>query len=163
MGRLLNDCEAGYFDSIASEVNSLAGTQINFYNLRPVAGEIDPLYGEHTSRAPVGPIKMWATFEWPQVTPESGEPGFHLEFDCQCYIARVDFDKINAEYPYEGDVIEAWRTPYHIERSKGTGLFFDVIKVENDGHVNDSPTFVQFRLSLKRRTEYNAERRLNET
>jgi hypothetical protein len=160
MGKLLDDSELEYFDSIASELNALAGDDINYYAMNRAKYKIDPLYGEPIQRQTLGPFRVSAWFQWPNLEPEAGEQGFGYNFDCLCVISRIDLDEQEAPYPSEADVIEAWRTPYHDAKSLGKGMFFDVIKVNNDGHVNDTASFVQFKLYLKRRTEFGAERRI---
>ena len=160
MGKLLDDSEIELFDMVASEVNELAGDEVNYHSVNKEKSEIDPIYGEYKKRHIDGPWRLPAKFSWPQQTPVSGEAGFTVEFDGQATISRVHFEEKNAPYPVEGDVIEAWRTPYHDADSMGKGLYFDIIKVDNDGHINDSPTFVQFKLTLKRRPQYAPERRL---
>lgn len=160
MGKLLNDCEAKFFDKIAAELNELAGTEVNLYAMNAKTGKVDPLYGEHTERVPNGPYRVMAVVEWPQVSIRPGEPGFGLEFDSIAYIARSALETAGAPYPSAGDILEMWRTPFHDAYSRGKGMFFDILKSENDGHVNDTPTFVQFKLTLKRRTQFGAERRI---
>jgi hypothetical protein len=160
MGRLLDDSEQGLFDMIAVEMNELYGDEINYYAMNRAKYKIDPLYGEPIERANDGPFRVSSWFQWPNQEPEAGEQGFGFEFDCLCVIAREALDDQGAPYPFEADVIEAWRTPFHDANSLGKGMFFDVIKVNNDGHINDSSSFVQFKLYLKRRTEFGAERRL---
>jgi hypothetical protein len=161
MGRILDDSEREFFDCIASELNELAGEEINFYGQNIKKSTIDPLYGEPVERKIEGPFRVWAWVRWPQISPESGEHGFGFEMDGECVIARAHLDKIGAPYPFEGDIIEMWRTPYHDADSLGKGLFFDIVRVANDGHIHDTPTFVQFRLTLKRRTQFGAERKIS--
>ena len=160
MGKLLSDCDAAYFSVTNADLNELSGDEINYYPMNPVSGKIDPLYGEHTERTPGGPYRIWASVSWPEINPQPGEAAFGVEFDGMVWISRLHLDKANAPYPSEGDIIEMWRTPYHDANSRGKGYFFDIIKAQNDGHVNDSPSFVQFKLVLKRRSQFNAERRL---
>jgi hypothetical protein len=101
-----------------------------------------------------------AIVKYPEYEPLADESGFGREWDAQVTISRVSLDESNAPYPSEMDIIEMWRTPYHDAWSMGKGMFFDVIKAKNDGHINDSPTFTQFVLLLKRRSQFGAERRI---
>ncbi len=160
MGTLLDDSESAFFDGIATELNTLAGDEINFYGQNRSRSTIDPLYGEYINRAIDGPFRLNAWVKWPQINVDVSEQGFGFEMDGMCSISRLELENANAPYPFEGDIIEMWRTPYHDADSLGKGLFFDVIRVENDGHINDSPTFVQFKLYLKRRTQNGAERKI---
>lgn len=160
MGTLLDDSESEYFSCIANELNELAGDEINYYGMNRAKYKVDPLYGEPVKREIDGPFRLAAWIQWPNQEPEAGEHGFGFQFDALCVIARQAFDSQNAPYPFEADIIEMWRTPYHDANSLGKGMFFDVVKVNNDGHVNDTSSFVQFKLYLKRRTEFGAERRI---
>ena len=161
MGSLLDDSERALFDSVTTDLNRLAGDQINYYSMNRPNTKIDPLYGEAMERSIDGPYRVAAWVKWPQQNPEADEHGFGFTFDGEAVIARAELDKVRAPYPYEGDILEMWRTPFHDADSLGKGLFFDIIRVQNDGHVNDSPSFVQFRMTLKRRTQFGAERKLS--
>lgn len=160
MGTLLDDSEQEFFDCIASEITEMAGEPVNYYSLNRAKTKIDPLYGEATDRKWEGPFRVMAYVQFPNPEVIADEHGFGFDFDGMVTIPRTNLDKLKAPYPFEADVIEMWRTPYHDADSLGQGLFFDVIKVQNDGHINDSPIFVQFKLTLKRRTQFGAERRL---
>lgn len=160
MGRLVDDSELALFDLIASEVNELYGDEVNYYATDNPSAKVDPLYGEPIERSINGPFRLPAYVSWPQYSPESGESGFGREFDGTVTISRIHLDRAHAPYPGEGDVIEMWRTPYHDARSMGVGMFMDVVKSENSGHINDTASFVQFKLYVKRRTQYGAERKV---
>jgi hypothetical protein len=160
-GQFLDDSESDFFDGITSELNQLAGSEINYYGQNLPKSTIDPLYGEPTERKIDGPWRVHAWVKWPTVSPSSEEQGFSFQFDGECTIARAELERVGAPPPFEGDIIEMWRTPFHDADSLGKGLFFDVVKVTNDGHINDTPSFVQFRLTLKRRTQFGAERKVS--
>lgn len=161
MGRLLDDSEMALFDCIASDLNELAGDEVNFYGQDIPNSTIDPLYGEPSDRAILPPVRLWAYVKWPDESPDPSEQGFASDFDGKVVISRVAFENAHSPYPYEGDIVEIWRTPYHDANSLGRGMFFDVIKVTNDGHINDTSSFVQFELTLRRRTQYGAERKID--
>jgi len=169
MGKVLDDCELELFDCINQDLIELAGTEINFYanesggsprSSLEARRKVDPLYGEPTERTIKGPIRLMGFVEYPEYSPMAEETGFGREWDAQVVISRASLDEKNAPYPSEMDIIELWRTPYHDAWSLGKGMFFDVIKAKHDGHINDTPTFTQFRLTLKRRSQFGAERRV---
>ena len=164
MGRVLNDCERDLFDKINRELNELAGVQINYYGYNPFDPDncvnIDPLYGEPEDRNFAGPYRVWALVKYPEYQPLAEEVGFGRDWDAVVTISRSHLDEQGAPYPTEGDVIEMWRTPFHDAWSMGVGLFFDVIKASPDGYINDSPSFTQFKLGVKRRSQFGAERRI---
>jgi hypothetical protein len=157
---ILDDSESAFFDSVNAEQIALAGGEVNFYGQNVKESKVDPLYGEFSQRKVEGPWRVHAWIQWPIINPEAGETGFGFDVDGMCVISRSELERVGAPYPFEGDIIEAFRTPYHDAESLGKGLFFDIIKAANDGAINDSPTFLQFKLTLKRRTQYGAERRL---
>lgn len=164
MGTVLDDSEVELFDCINSDLIELAGVEINFYGYDPTSvsnrAKIDPLYGEPTSRDIDGPIRIPALVKYPEYQPLTEESGFGREWDAQITISRAHLDERNAPYPSEGDIVEMWRTPYHDKWSMGKGMFFDVLKAKHDGHINDTPSFTQFLLTVKRRTQFGAERRV---
>ena len=172
-GKILDDSEKEFFDCINRESNELFGVEVNYYayntkqpgdDITRITTKVDPLYGEVKGgrgggRVIGGPFRIWAQVKWPEYTPVSGEEGFGRTFAGRVTISRAHLDEKNLPYPAEADIIEMWRTPYHDDQSKG-GLFFDVVKAWNDGHVNDTATFTQFILELKRNTQFGAERRI---
>ena len=167
---LLDDSESEFFDCINAELTELSGITVNYYayhTAREAVGveeqsrtKVCPIYGEPKERDIEGPFNIPAHVKWPEYQPISDEGGFAREFDCICVISRSHLDDRKLPYPSESDVIEMWRTPYHDDHSMGVGMFFDVIKAENDGHINDTATFTQFKLYMKRRTPFGAERRI---
>lgn len=159
MGNIFDGSELGIFDSMAADMVEAIGEEVNYYSLNKDTSKYDPLYGEYTSRGIDGPWKMPMLFKWPEQNPTSGEAGFSVDFAGQATVCRIHLEDRNAPYPIEGDVLEAWRTPYHDIDSMGKGSF-DIVKVNNDGHLNDSPSFVQFILILKRNPNFAPERRL---
>jgi hypothetical protein len=164
VGKVLDDSEVDLFDCINQDLVELAGTDINYYAHDTSAiknrRKVDPLYGEPTERTFEGPHRVAAWVKYPQYEPLAEEVGFGREWDAEVVISRASLDEKNLPYPSEADIIEMWRTPYHDRWSMGKGMFFDVIKAEHDGHINDSPTFTQFRLKIKRRSQFGAERRI---
>lgn len=164
MGKVLDDSERELFDCINQDMIELTGEEINYYprdlQSPQVRAKIDPLYGELTAAVPTQANKITALVKYPEYDPLSEETGFSREWDARVILSRAMLDEKNLPYPSENDVIEMWRTPYHDRWSMGKGMFFDVLKAKHDGHINDSPTFTQFELTLKRRSQFGAERRI---
>jgi hypothetical protein len=164
MGKVLDDSEVDLFDCINSDMIELTGVEINYYphNAQSPVNrrKIDPLYGERTEPIAAEPQRNKAIVKYPEYEPMAEESGFAREWDAKVILSRAMLDEKNLPYPSEADVIEMWRTPYHDMWSMGKGLFFDVIKAKHDGHINDTPTFTQFELTLKRRSQFGAERRI---
>lgn len=160
----LDGSELGLFDSVASELNEHAGTEICYYS--QVLVKRDPVTSEPLERA-WRKFKMFASFGHPGGgTPEMREEGFRVVWDGLVWIARSEFERVGAPPPQEGDVLHAWDVPFFDqyavlgENVPNAGYFFDVIDVNDDGHVNDSAAFVQFELGTRRRTELTPERRV---
>ncbi len=160
MGFLLDSSELRLFDIVTSDHTAAGGDDVNYYSVNKHESKVDPLYGEYTKRQVDGPWRLPAAITWPDRQPAPGETGFTVEWDGKIEIARVHLDDRTAPYPTEDDVFEFWRSPYHDATSLGQGMFFDVIKVVTDGHLNDAASFTKFIVTLKRRTDYAAERRL---
>jgi hypothetical protein len=163
----LNDNEKAFFDSIAQEQIDIAGTVADFFSQQVEQSTRDPLYDEPTERVWSQPyrIKVWVA--WPQSAPVVGEHGFKFEFTGQAWIPRKTLEDANAPAPFEGDVLRFWKLPFFddfgVARDKrltNKGWFFDVTNSDPDGHINDTATFVGFKLDLKRRSEFGAERRI---
>lgn len=164
MGRVLDDSEVDLFDCINQDLIELTGVEINYYAYNaqsiPNRSRVDPLYGEPTERVTSGAQRIMALVKYPEYEPLTEESGFSREWDSIVTLSRSMLDEKNLPYPSEADVIEMWRTPYHDRWSMGKGLFFDVVKAKSDGYINSSPTFTQFVLTLKRRSQFGAERRI---
>jgi len=164
MGKVLDDSELELFDCINQDLIELTGVEINYYAHNATSPQnrrkVDPLYGERTQPIEATPARIMAVVKYPEYDPLSEETGFSREWDAQVTISRAHLDEKHLPYPSEADVIEMWRTPYHDRWSMGKGLFFDVLKAKHDGHINDTPTFTQFVLTLKRRSQFGAERRI---
>jgi len=165
MGKVLDGSEVDLFDCINQDMIDLTGEEINYYAYDATSirnrQKVDPLYGEPTERDFGGsPHRVMALVKYPEYEPLTEEVGFGREWDATVTISRASLDEKNLPYPSEADIIEMWRTPYHDRWSMGKGMFFDVIKAKHDGHINDSPTFTQFVLTIKRRSQFGAERRI---
>jgi hypothetical protein len=158
--------EKALFDSIAQEHIHISGTPLDFYVLDRAKTTVDPLYGEATEKIWKGPYKFRAHFQWPNPTAESREEGFRETYRSECWIVRKDFEELHCPMPDHGDIIRVWNIPYFNTASVSEenvphgGYFFNVVQVQDDGHMFDNPEFSGFRLSLTRLTEFSPERRI---
>jgi hypothetical protein len=166
----LTDSEHLLFDGYAQEHVRISGTTVDYYHLDVKKSEKDPLYNEPVARKYEGPYRLNAFLSYPDEESEAGEEGLKTSWTSMLWIPRVEIENAHAPEPFIGDIIRVWKTPYY-ERSSvnaqneqeeipGSGFYFDVIKVHDDGHMFDNPWFVGFMLDLKRRTEDTPERRL---
>jgi len=164
----LDDRERELFDSVATEQAGIAGTPVSYWSINAVDTKKDPLYHEPIdSRAFAGPFKLYGIFTAPEHTPIVTEEGISEEFDAGLSIPRKALEDAGVPVPSPGDVVHTWKLPIYVSLATveptslpGAGYYFDVIHPSPDGYVNDSPTFVRWVITLKRRTTFTPERRL---
>jgi len=164
------DGERLLFDSVAEETTNIPGVEVEFYSQQVGRATRDPLYDEPIERVWKGPYKITVYVAWPTQTPEAREEGLLKSFDGTAWGPRITFEKANAPYPKEGDVIRFWKLPYfdkvsvlddiHDHNTPRAGLYFDVTMADDDGHLFDTEAFVGFKMTLRRSTEFTAERRI---
>ena len=132
MGTLINDSDQCFINSIAQEVNKLAGTEIIIFQFDEVNSERDPYYQESVSReyrkdkrGKVG-IICPAFVQSPDNSYVSGEEGLRTERNTQVFIAKADLDERNLRKPIIGDIYKFWGKYYNVIKSSGTsGRFSD--------------------------------------
>lgn len=161
----LSDSEKELFDLFAKEQVDIIGTPLDYFSQQLEQSSRDPLYDEPTQRSWAGPFKMKAWVSWASSIPVTSEEGFRFQFLAQVWVPRAEVERVGMPAPFEGDVLRFWNIPFFNditdEGVAGSGYFFDVINADNDGHINDTSTFVGFRLDVKRRTEFTPERRIS--
>lgn len=163
------ECEHDLFDSIAQEHVGIAGTDIEYWSHDIQAGTRDALYDEPIKRVYRGPFKLKGYITLPDSEPEARMEGSRTIFTAECWIARKEFEDVRAPAPGESDVIRVWKSPFFDKfavdnvTEPGAGYFFDILDVDDDGHLFDAITFVGFKMSIKRRTEFTPERRITNT
>ena len=155
------------FDSIASEMNNIAGTAIDYYALDKQKTKRDALYDEPIQYVWRGPYKLKAYVTWPESTPDAREEGMKSDFEgTTAWLARADIEGLRMPYPQEGDIIRFWAVPYFNSAGvdglavPNAGYYFDCLDVDDDGHIFDQASFVGFKIELKRRTEFTPERKI---
>ena len=164
----LCDGELYLHDLWAQEHVRIMGTEFELFHLDLEESSVDPVYNEPTDRVFQGSFKMHGFFEFPPGVPEMTEQGSHVDWESSLWIARKEIEDKNAPTPAEDDIIRIWNTPFFQkygvfeQEIHGASYFFDVTVVDEDGHMFDRPSFVGVKLTLKRRTEYTPERRLED-
>jgi hypothetical protein len=162
----LSGAEEPIFSCWAKEHIDIAGVQIELFHLNIEESTRDPLYDEPIERVFQGSYVMKGFVEYPESQPEAGESGLKGVWTATLWIPRASVEEANAPTPAEHDVIRFWNEPFYKKYSvleqeiDGAGYFFDVTRVDEDGHVFDQPGFVGFKLDLKRDTKYTPERRM---
>lgn len=167
----LPECEHDLFDSIAQEHVDILGTDIDLYLHDIEKSKRDPLYDEPVQRVYLGPYRIKGYVSWPDSVPEARMEGLRSTFGAEAWIARKTLEDAGLkQVPGESDVMRIWRTPFFNEmavdfdsQSPGAGYYFDIVDVDDDGHLFDSATFVGFKFTIKRRTEFTPERRITNT
>lgn len=163
--------ESCVFDSIAQEHTEATGTTMYFWHQNLEASIRDPLYDEPIERAWKGPYKIKGYVEYMEGQPQMQEQGMTVRWQGNLYIARATLEDAGAPAPLEGDVFKFWDDKFFKEHSvnsdedalAGTpspGYYFDVINSDDTGHIFDEAHFTGFKLTVMRRTEFTAERRL---
>ncbi len=167
----LDESEACFFDSIAQEHVGAHGTDLTYWHQDIENSIRDPLYDEPIDRGWAGPFKMKGFVEYMGGQPQMAEEGMSVRWQGRIWIARAAVEAARAPVPLEGDVLKFWDNKFFTEHSVNSeeaalegdpkpGYFFDVINVDDDGHVFDTGHFVGLVLTVMRNTVYTAERRL---
>ena len=168
MGRLLGNCDIDFFDSVAREVNELAGTcAILYYALEHVKVPKDPLWNEpkdlphklDPKKATVG-IQFAGFIEYPEPSPRTGEEGRHVDYDATLWLARKDFEEKMPITPAPA-VGLAYREPRYGDVVQVQGKFFDIVKIDQDGQLNDTINIhTMWMLRIRHRSEFDARRQI---
>lgn len=155
------------FDCVASEVNKIAGTEVDLYLLNRSKSKRDALYDEMNTEAWDGPFRLMIWVEWTGDDPELRAEGFRRTWISSCWIARVDLEKVAPRVPDNGDIVHFWPGKYYSAAANSynvgklpTGYFFTITDIDDDGHMFDEKEFVGFKCELARNTEFTPERRL---
>jgi len=162
----LGDSELELFDLWARESTAISGTKIKYYSQDQSNSTYDPVYGEPISMSYRGPFELDAFVAYPTSTAETREEGAAIEWRCDMWVARAEWEDRSVPVPIEGDIVEFWDIPFFDKFSMGKGdpnfggYFFDVIQVSDDGHLFDGAAFVGFTFQLKRYTAMTPERKL---
>lgn len=165
----LDSSESFLFDMVAEEHTSIPGTTIEYFSLDKKGSTKDPLYSEAEEREFRGPYALKAHVTYPERGLLAQADGLIARWDCTAWIARKSFETAQCPIPHAGDVIRIWNTPFFNkegvinESVPDSGLFFNILIVHHDGHLFDTPEFVGFKLTLRRRTDFTPERRITNT
>jgi len=163
--------EACVFDSITKEFTEAIGTSMYFWHQDLEASIRDPLYDEPIDRVWAGPYKLKGYVEYMEGQPQMQEQGMTVRWQGELYIARSSLEDAGAPAPLEGDVLRFWDNRFFTDHSVNTdkdavdgtpkpGYYFDVINADDTGHIFDEAHFTMIKLTVMRRTEFTAERRL---
>jgi hypothetical protein len=161
------DVEMPLYDSLAAEQVRSSGTRLHYFSLNVEASTTNPVYDESTSRAYAGPYEMQGYIEWPKSNPEVRQEGLIVSWQTRVWVPRVNVERARCPLPLEGDIVQAWRTPFFDQWSvvgdeqQPKGYYFVVITVNDEGHLYDDAGFVGFELTVQRATDFTPERRMD--
>lgn len=143
MGTLINDSDQCFIDSIAQEVNCLAGITGVYYQLSEVESTRDPYYQESITKTYKDDgIEIPILFKSPERSPISGEEGFRMEKTATFYVARKDLDDRDMTRPRVGDLLKVW------------GKFFEIVgSSATDGRFSDTGLASSYEVSCVRRSK----------
>lgn len=167
----LEESEACFFDHIAQEHVQASGTELRLWHQDIEESIRDPLYDEPIDRVWAGPFVLRGWVEYMGGQPQMQEYGMTVRWSGNIWVARKELEDRNIPAPLEGDVIKFWDNKFFTEHSVNAdeqalegsphpGYYFDVINVDDKGHVFDTGHFVGLLIQVQRRTEFTAERRL---
>lgn len=165
----LDDVERPLFDSIAQEHVRQLGTLIDLYFRDIGKSQRDSVYDEAIKTSWSTPIRVKGFVEWPDSAPVLEDQGEHTEFNATAWIARKELEDAHANIPSEGDVLCIWRTPFFNawasdnQNEPDQGFYFNIVDVDDDGHLFDTPSFVGVRMTIRRNNTFSPERRIKST
>lgn len=148
MGTLINDCDKCLFDSVAQEVNKLAGTTGVIYQFEEIESTRDPLWDEEItteyktdSNGNIG-ISCPIYFRAPDRSSLTGEEGFRLDRNSDVQIAQIDLDNRGLRRLQSGDIVKVW------------GRYYDVVEShKGEGYISDSGENSMVKFDLVSRTK----------
>jgi hypothetical protein len=149
VGTLIGDCDKCLFDSVAQEVNKLAGTTAIIYQFEEMESTRDPLWDEEVTtvykkndQGTIG-IECPVYFKAPDRSSLTGEEGLRLDKTSEVWIAKADMDERGIRRLRPGDIVFLWNTQY-----------YDVTESHaSEGYINDNPQYSMVRFDLVRRTK----------
>jgi hypothetical protein len=157
---LYADQDATYLRSLEAERISLSGPVVEYYSLvrgQNMNNQDAALYGEPTAATPVwGFTPMFEValaFRYVESegrTPAVRDEGFDWDSSAEASVARDTWELVAPAgvAPKEGDVFKAFDS------------WWDVVSAGKGGNVLDTPTFVGYSMSAKRRSKFTPDRKV---
>jgi len=149
MGTLIGDCDKCLFDSVAQEVNKLAGTTAVIYQFESMESTRDVLWDEEITTVykknaqGVEGIECPVFFKAPDRSSLTGEEGFRVDRLSEISIARADLASRDLRILRPGDIIKVW-----------TDQYYDVTEAhKEEGYISDSTENSLVKFDVTRRTK----------
>lgn len=163
----LGSCEDDLAKELAAEEIAQSSTPILYFRQDRLGTTWDPVYNEPRKLAFRPGLVLPGRVQKPEKQVDAGERGQKTRWDAVLWLAVATWPNLQ-DPPREGDVVGFWDVPYFRktavanETIPAANHYYDVIRVDTDGHVNMTATFVAWEITLVRRTEFAPERRLSE-
>lgn len=163
MGRIRDDFECQLFNSMSEEVVDLFGVE-NAKLFRFAAPGVDnisnrdPLWDEPSPHVRYKTYGIKCMFLQWNDDPEPGPEGQHHMWENQIFISLNHLKKAGCvpdnqnDYVNEGDMIFVF--------NGRNEFYYDVIKSQREGWVNDSSDFTGYTLQVKRNLKFVPERKV---
>ena len=149
-----------YLQKLEKERYGLSGPKATYYSLNR-GQNVDPLYQEPRGWS-YEKFSIRVGIEYQEMEsrdPSVREEGFETEYDAIVHIAKLEWDEncptnLNesgttiVRRPKEGDVI-------YVQEE-----YFDVTKANSGGNVIDQPTFVGYKVELRKKIRFDAKRKV---
>jgi hypothetical protein len=164
--RCYGDADAAYFKCLEAEKIGLVAPTVLYYSLNR-GRNVDPLYNEPADDplyggGPVGVSEVWGWFPAFEIqgameyTGETGsnpsvrDEGKEYDYDATLRIAASEWTRLapSGQAPKEGDVCYVY------------SMYWDIVQFGDSGHVGDTMTFVGWVVKLKRRENFEPQRKL---
>lgn len=173
MGTLLNGSEQKFFDNVALEVLTLAGTPDpvlwKFFSVLPstpissVSGQIDCIYSD-----PVSGSKHYLAyskglmcyFEKPDSLFDATDQGLTEKNEGRMWLARKNLEALKVPLDVEGDHVTAGDIIQLWSKNKIRTWYFEVVQVEREGFENDSDVFTHYACNVVRNHNFKPERKI---
>lgn len=158
--------ERPLWDSFAQEPARLGGTPVLFYSLRRAKNH-HPLYREPSAAGKDwefnGPWELAGSFQTDDTDYQGTGEGSTKTSSGTLWVARKEFEDAGAPDPKIGDVIELWtEAPFD---GVAKPRFWDVVEphADSDSHVMNTGIFTLWKLTLKSRSTFHAQRKVENT
>lgn len=169
----LDASELHLMDNYAQEHVGVMGTVIEFYSLSIARSTRDALYGEMSEHAFRGPYRMKAWVSYPDNAVNVGDSGQSGDWSGKIWIPRKSLEEAGCPMPSEGDVFRFWKIPYwdsdagillddSAPAPPGSGFYFNLTNVDEEGVLFDNPQFVGVSSDYARHTSFTPERRIGD-
>lgn len=150
--------ELDYVRTLEAERIKLSGQSVSYYTLTR-GGNVDPLYGEPTDAGWLYDqfILTCAVTYQEMDNKEVGvrDEGMTVDFDAEAFIAYNEWESNGPPTSFPGRRPKAGDVIYVMNQ------YFDIVKGSEGGNLIDQTKTTGFKLMLKKKAKFDAQRRLS--